>query len=881
MMVEVPFSLAAFPISLTSFIGRDEALRTIATLLTSSTVRLVTITGSGGVGKTRLALAVASAYHGAFVDGVCVVPLSALHHPELVVSTIAQALGLQAATQDIMALVQAALRDKQFLLVLDNFEQVIDAAPQLTMLLAACPALKLLVTSRETLQVAGEQVFLVPPLPLPDISREQAVATLMENPAVRLFLERAQARMPAFQLTAENAQTVAEICVQVDGLPLAIELAAARIVLLPPQMLLTRLTHRLQILTTGMRDAPARQRTLRDTIRWSYDLLSPDEQQLFRRLCIFIGGATLEAIEELYQELAGDDAPADVMTGLTSLLEKSLLQSGLDEHDARVTMLETIREFGLECLEAVGELESVQQAHERYYLRWVHAACKGIFGQEQHRWIRRFVQELGNLRAIMQIVLDRSDREAALILAGQLGPIWILWGVSHQYLYLVEGKHFLEQAGIEHEGPLDWTEGRALGVYGGILGILREGERGVHICQRACTLFHQMNDLQGVIQSLWMLWYARFTRCEFREARAAAEEAIALARQHPECCTEWGPVWTQGYSLYLAGHVAVWDGRYEEATVLLLGSIPLLTQAGDALVTIWAQVLRGEAAAFAGRDTEAQALLAAVLPVCQALGMQALIAEVMSVQGILAWRAGEIEQARQLLVESLRLSNEAGDERRMAWSENWLARIALMQQQSEEAHHLLSHAIPWTLHKQDWLVVALGLEGWGAVVTTQGERHWAVRCFGAAQYVRERIGAPLFRIERPLYEERIAILREALGSAAFQIAWEQGYNLTPEQVFLAPALASTPATPLVDPVVSNPPDHAPTTETTTVALTRRERDVLRLLVEGLTNAQIAERLVLSVVTVNSYLRSLYGKLGVSSRTQAIRYAHEHHLLAGS
>src|SRR5215471_3592168 len=355
------------PAELTPLIGREREVDMLCDLLTHPEVRLLTLLGPGGVGKTRLALSVATRLHPQFSDGVHFVSLAMIRDPSLVVPALAQALHLQESRgSSLLDQVQWVLYDKHALLVLDNFEHVVQTAPLLEDLLLACPPLTILVTSRDVLHLRAERQFPVAPFPLPELSQWADLEELAQNPAVALFLERAQAVVPTFQLTAANARAITAICIALDGLPLALELAAARVKTLPPQALLSRLSQRFAVLTGGARSLPERQQTLRQTLQWSYDLLLPYEQWLFRQLSVFVGGCTLEAVEAVAAALTGQDA--SLLDPVTALVDKSLLV--LVEQEAeegqgvlRFGMLETVREYGLEALRACGEQENTCQAH--------------------------------------------------------------------------------------------------------------------------------------------------------------------------------------------------------------------------------------------------------------------------------------------------------------------------------------------------------------------------------------------------------------------------------------------------------------------------------------------------------------------------------------
>ncbi len=450
------------PVQPTPFIGREKEVAGVAALLSREHVRLLTLSGPGGTGKTRLGLQVADELSDRFAEGVFFVNLAPIRDPEFVLPAIAQVLGIkEASEQSPLDLLQASLREQQVLLLLDNFEQVVRAALHVAALLAACPQLKIMVTSRMALHVRAEHEFVVPPLSLPDPARLPDLIELAQYEAVTLFVERAQAIKADFALTEVNARAIAEICVRLDGLPLAIELAAARIKLLPPQALLKRLSHRLEVLTGGAQDLPDRQQTLRNTIAWSYDLLAEQEQRLFRWLSIFVGGCTLEAAEALCQ--TGGEPTSSLLEGVASLLDKSLVQQTEREgEEARLVMLETLREFGLESLQGYGELEAARGAHARYYLELAEQAEPELRGPEQVTWLHRLEQEYGNLRAALEWGLEEAAeqmaerRELALRLSAALEALWL------QHGYYREARTFLERTLARSEGESASLRARVL-----------------------------------------------------------------------------------------------------------------------------------------------------------------------------------------------------------------------------------------------------------------------------------------------------------------------------------------------------------------------------------------------------------------------------------
>ncbi len=511
---------APLPAPPNSFVGREREAAAVIALLRRPDVRLVTLTGPGGVGKTRLALRVAEEVAGHYADGPAFVDLTPLTDPGLVAPAIAQALGVRETGDHLLAERLAdALRDRALLLVLDNFEQVVAAAPLVARLLTGCPGLTALVTSREPLRLAAERVLAVPPLELPDLARP--AAELAGVDAVRLFAERAQAARADFALTGENAPAVAEIVRRLDGLPLAIELAAARVAHLPPTALLTRLERRLPLLTRGVRDLPARQRTLRDAIAWSHDLLPPEERVLFRRLAVFVGGCTLEAAEAM----AGTpgDPGLDVLDGVAALVAKSLLREEDDPSgEPRYRMLETVREFGLERLATSGEEAATRDAHAAWCLSLAERAEPALQGPEQLAWLDRIEAEQPNLRAALAWSLAGDDPEPGRRIAAALGWFWWTRGDPS------EGRAWLERALARGADAPARTRARLQTQLAEVCWSLGDYERAVALDEAALATWRALGDEAGVAACLVNL--GRVAHDEGDYARAASLYDDSLAR---------------------------------------------------------------------------------------------------------------------------------------------------------------------------------------------------------------------------------------------------------------------------------------------------------------------------------------------------------------
>ncbi|HZS00248.1 MAG TPA: tetratricopeptide repeat protein [Chloroflexota bacterium] len=789
------------PAQTTPLVGREEEIAAARARLLHPDVRLLTLTGPGGSGKTRLGLQVAAESLDDFDDGVFFVPLAAISDPSLLASTIAQALGVrEAAGRPVLESLKEYLADKQLLVLLDNFEQLVDAAPQVSDLLAAGPGVKVLVTSRAVLRVYGEHEFHVPPLQLPDPGHLPSLERLTQYEAVRLFIERAQAVNLDFAVTNENAPAVAAICHRLDGLPLAIELAAARIRLLTPQAMLARLEHRLSLLTGGARNLPARQQTLRGALAWSYDLLDAGEQALFCRLGVFVGGCTLEAAEAVCDP--SGDLAIDLLDGVDSLVAKSLLrhEEAADGAEPRFQMLETIREYALERLAERSEADTLRRRHVEYYLALAEQAAEYAFGPEQDRWLGRLELEHDNLRAALKwLQTDAADDDTAVRLAGALWPFWYVRG------YLSEGRAALNEAlargrpgtaaarALNGAAILNWFQGdqgravayvqeslalaRASGDQRGLafslaimgeMALFQDGpERGTPLLEESARLFRALGDRWGVALASLFLGQAALRQDDHERAEALVEESLGLFR---EVRDKWGT----GFSLGILGMVARYEQRYERAAALFEEALPLQRGLGDKMGVAGSLLNLGMVARDLGEYDRARGLVEQALEVFRPLGHRWNTSEALEVLGEIAQRQGDYARAVALHDEALALRRELEPNPGIARSLINLGLVAGYQGDFARAAALHREALTLLREMGEKGNVAEGLEGLAEIASAQGQPQRAARLLGAAEALREAIRAPRSPADHAEHERLVAAVRAGLDAGAFETAWAAG-----------------------------------------------------------------------------------------------------------
>jgi non-specific serine/threonine protein kinase len=748
------------PLPLTPLVGREAESAALFVLLCQPHVRLVTLTGLGGVGKTRLALAVAERLADEFRDGVAFVSLQTIVDPNLVVSVIAQCLNIrETADQSLHDTIMATLQHQEMLLVLDNFEQVLPAATVVADLLAACPGLTVLVTSRSLLRLSGERAVDVDPLELPDLQQLPSFAEFEQIDSVRLFVSHARQARSNFALTPPNAHDVAAICTRLDGLPLAIELAAARVRILSLPALLERLEQRLSVLTAGPRDVPSRQQTMRAAIAWSYDLLSPDAQRLYRHLSVFVGGWTLEAAEAFY------DRPLDVLDGLSALIDHSLVaQTEAPDGTPRYAMLETIREFGLEQLAERDDINAVRRRHAEYIFASFEHAERGLVGPDAAGWVARSEIEAGNLRTALTWAVEH-DADIALRVIQAIGSCWETLG------YYREARRWCDLALASRQPATPSL--------------------------RAYTLF-----LAGFLAT---------SQGDFAAGRGYSEEGFALYQSIGDTR---GAAWC----LYGMGRAAMWSADLANAAELYEATVNAARDVDDRLLRSALGNL-GAVHVLQRRDEEAERCLTEAIERADAAHHIVGLGYIIPEHALLALRQGDLAAATDRLDAALVIQQQLRDPRYASQAIEVAAWIATLQRLPLRAATLL----------------------------------------GAVSSLREAISVRVPPMTQVYYDDYLPLAQAQVSPSDWDDAWQAGRALSLEEALDRARAVDTPRDDSREP--------APV-----AGLSRRETEVLTLLVEGMSNAEIAAGLSISPHTAANHVTNIMNKLGVDSRTAAAIWA---------
>jgi predicted ATPase/DNA-binding NarL/FixJ family response regulator len=816
----------SLPVRLNSFVGRDHDLAEVRRLL--SEARLVTLTGAPGVGKTRLALEIADGLLDVFSDGIWFVDLAALADPTLVPWSLAATLGVREDPgRPLYATLVDWLRARHTLLILDNCEHLLAACATLVEgLLRACPGLAVLATSREPLGIAGETAWRVTSLTLPGEDQPAAPdalpSSLLHSEAVRLFVERALAAWPDFALTAANAAPVVRVCRRLDGIPLALELAAVRVRALTVEQIADHLDDRFRLLIGGSRVALPRQQTLRAAVDWSYELLPVPERVLLRRLTVFAGGWQLEAAEAV---CSGQEIDAsDVLDLLQHLVDKSLVVADArPDGTLRYRMLETLHQYALERLLESGEEDEAHRRHAVHALALAEQADPELRGPHEREWSERLEDDIENLRAALRWTIERAEAELTLRLGSAL---WLFWSVRG---HLIEGLHWLEQAlplgGDAGDGTPELLRARAGALNGaGNLAMARgEPARSATFHEESLVLRRRLGDTTGEAVSLNNLGIAARGLGNRALARDCFEQSLSRFRS-------LGDIFNAALSLLNLSRISHDEGDQELATTLVTESLALFREAGNA----------------------------------QGVGTS------LNKLGELARDRGELSAATRFHDEALSVHRRRSDPWGIGISLTHLARVAAARPDPVATMALAAQALQ-ALHEagagRDAVAALVLMAG---VLCARGDAALGGRLLGAVTRAHpEGLSIP---VERASFEQTVAAARAALSAEAFAAAWESGQQLTlDEAINLALATIESPAHESSEPA-SPPP--GPTVD----ALSRREREVAALVADGLTNREIAEALTISETTVHSHISHILRNLGFRSRAQVAAWATERGLL---
>ena len=763
----IPRPRSNLPESLTSFIGREREVAELEKLLADQ--RLLTLTGAGGVGKTRLALRVAAAVLDEYGDGVWLVELDALSDPALMPQAVSTVLELKEERgKSSTERLAEYLRTKRLLLVLDNAEHLLASCAQLIdCVLRQCPLVTLLVTSRERLGLPGETTYRVPSLSMPDTAHGATAESIAGYESVRLFSERVRLHRPHFAVTDQNAPALANICRQLDGIPLAIELAASRVRSMSVDEVNQRLHQRFGLLTAAFRTVPRRQQTLRAAIDWSYDLLSDAEKALFGRISVFVGGWTLEAAERV----CGDDGADahDVLDLLTSLVDKSLVVAEERMAATRYRLLESVHRYATERLHELGE-ESVRRGrYVAYFLAMAEEAEPQLTGKDQRAWLDRLETEHDNLRsALSHSTATSEEAVAGLRLVNALARFWLVRG------YLVEGRAWLSRLLVARTDEETATFAKTLN-WGGIFA-WKQGDFGAArtLYDRSLVIRRRLGDRRGIAAVLNNQGLLAYEQGDYRAARVLHEESLAIER-------ELGDRWGAAVSLIHVGSLALAQGDSASARALYEESLAIFRDLGDRAHIANAIRSLGSLCNQQGDYPAARALYEESLAICRELRDRSGIARSLYGLSVAARHHDDGTSARALCEECLAIYRELGDREGMANALNNLGEIAAAEGDYSAAHVQCVESLAIYRELGDRAGIAASVEALAGIACALGKTGRAACMWGAMERLREEIGAPLTPSQRQDFNRQVADGRITLGDAAFDLAWQKGRAMVLEQ----------------------------------------------------------------------------------------------------
>jgi non-specific serine/threonine protein kinase len=905
-----PISLAVaatgLPGSVTTFIGRVREIAEVKRLLTQA--RLVTLTGTGGCGKTRLALQLAGELLEEYPDGVAVVELGAMADPSLIPQVVASNLEVrEQAREPILTTLVENLKEQRLLVVLDNCEHLIEACARVAAtLLRNCPALQILATSREPLGIGGEVVWRVPSLAVPRPNALPPFGTLPQYEGIRLFVDRASAAQPTFRLTPQNAAAVVQLCHHLDGIPLALELAAARTRALTVEQIALRLDDRFSLLSGGSRIDLPRHQTLRALIDWSYDRLPEPECRLFNRLAVFAGGWTLEAAEAICGDVgdgswhldsaglehgdaegalassrpittsAGPPIPSEgVVALLAQLVDKSLVvaEEGLGfgrnpDHAARYRLLETLQQYAAEKLRESGEEAIVRRRHQYWFLALAEKAVAQLEGAEGRAWAERLEIDHDNLRAALVPSrgtikpADGTDEDLAELRLRLAGALWPFWEKNGHWS---EGRRWLEDV-LAVPSPRSAARAKVLHGAATLADSQGDSERATILLKEALAVYEEVGDLLGVAFTMDRLGQAAYRRRDLHQAMMLAEKSLALYRVV-------GDEVLIADALDTLGHLIQRQGDPERARTLFEQSLTLFRKLADkrgvaAVLRSLAQ-LADDQGDYARVAILAEESIALFREVGDTFGLGSLLVY----WAFAAVKQGQFELAERLVVEGLREPREMGDRHAIASKLRSLATVVYERHDFQRAAWLWQESLALYRDFGDKPGIVACLFGLGVLASERGEPEQALQLLAAADALRTALGVGLLRADPAGFAAAVKAARTRVGDEVFTVSWVSGRMMSLEQA-VSEALALEILPPSEPASAGESRDRAAASPR---RLTRREVDVLRLIAAGRTNNGIAAELVVSLSTIERHISHLYGKIGARGRADATAYALRHGL----